>query len=68
MLKHIQLPSGELLTYWSSDSGTYTVEVQLVKDVPVGISSIADSTNEALLTLAARFRTLAISLDNLARE
>lgn len=63
-IKTATLPSGEHLTYWRSDGGTCSVDVTFDKD----ISSTSGSFDDVLLTLAARFRTLAIMLENLAAE
>jgi hypothetical protein len=67
-LKIVPLSSGECLTYWRSDGGTCTVEVQFAKDAPVAVASTTGSIDDALLSLAARFRTLAITLENLTTD
>ena len=66
--KCLVLPTGEELTYWRSEGGTCTIDVKFKKDGPIVTSSTADTFEDALLTLAARFKTLGIELDNLASK
>jgi hypothetical protein len=68
LLRFRELPTGETLTYWQAQNGTCTVDVTLKKDDPIAISSTADTVEDALLTLAARFKTLGIELENLASK
>ncbi len=64
-IKTLTLRTGEQLTYWRSASGVCTIDVALKKDALPAISSTADTFQDALLTLAARFKTLGIELENL---
>lgn len=64
--KTVALPTGETLTYWRSEGGTCTVDVQFEKDGPIAISVTSGSYEDALLTLAARFKMLSIETENLA--
>lgn len=64
--KSITLPTGETLTYWRSDGGTCTVDVQFEAAGPIAVSATSGTFEDALLTLAARFKTLGIEMDNLA--
>lgn len=66
--KSITLPTGEELTYWRSDGGTCTVDVKIDKDGPVVTSATSGAIEDALLSLAARFKTLGIELENLAMK
>lgn len=64
--KSITLPTGETLTYWRSDGGTCTVDVQFQKDGSIALSATSGTFEDALLTLSARFKMLSIETDNLA--
>lgn len=69
-VKSLVLPTSEELTYWRREGGTCTVtiDVKFNKDGPIIGSSTADTFEDALLTLAARFKTLGIELENLASK
>lgn len=65
--KSISLPTGEELTYWRSDGGTCTVDVKFQQDGPIVASATSGSMEDALASLAARFKMLGIELDNLGK-
>lgn len=65
-VKRVVLKTGEVLTYWQSTGGTCTVDVHCNEVGPVVASATSGSFPDALATLAARFKTLGIELENLA--
>jgi hypothetical protein len=64
--KSVTLPTGEELTYYRSDGGTVTIDVQLQKDGPIVASSTSGSMETALLGLAQRFEQLEHEVRKLA--
>lgn len=76
-VKDIALPTGEHLTFWRSDGGTCTVDVKFTGDGPIVATVTTGSVttgaatssgiNDALLTLAGRFKMLAHQLENLTK-
>jgi len=65
-VKQVVLKTGEVLTYWQSSGGTYTVDVQFSEVGPIVASATSGAFPDTLATLAARFKTFGIELDNLA--
>lgn len=65
-VKRVMLKTGEVLTYWQSNGGTCTVDVQFSEVGPIVASATSGAFPDVLATLAARFKTFGIELDNLA--
>jgi hypothetical protein len=66
--KGVLLPTGEELTYYRSDGGTYTIDVQFEPRGPIVATSTTGSFEAALFALSERFKLLGGQLDTLAKD